>query len=140
MKKQELTRRIYKYNVPLKTLKYSYLYLLAIEKKDVKGNIMERYVKFGKTIDAKKRYKAFEKDYAGYEIGYIWISFDRGFRWLNIETTYIENKLKKKLDYAFEKYSDRILKRFMDIQKCILQIVMMTMNLKCILKANLPKY
>ena len=33
--KQELTRRIYKYNVPLKTLKYSYLYLLAIEKKDV---------------------------------------------------------------------------------------------------------
>jgi len=107
MKKQELTRRIYKYNVPLKTLKYSYLYLLAIEKKDALGNIMERYVKFGKTIDAKKRYKAFEKDYAGYEIGYIWISFDRGFRWLDIETTYIENKLKKKLDYAFEKYSDR---------------------------------
>ena len=61
MKKQELTRRIYKYNVPLKTLKYSYLYLLAIEKKDAQGNILERYVKFGKTIDAKKRYKAFEK-------------------------------------------------------------------------------
>ena len=47
MKKQELTRRIYKYNVPLKTLKYSYLYLLAIEKKDAQGNILERYVKFG---------------------------------------------------------------------------------------------
>ena len=61
MKKQELTRRIYKYKVPLKTLKYSYLYLLAIEKKDALGNIMERYVKFGKTIDTRKDIKHLKK-------------------------------------------------------------------------------
>ena len=73
MKKEILTRKIYKYNVPLDQLKYSHLYLLSIEKKSDKGNIIERYIKFGKTIDAVKRFKSFEKDYADYEIGYIWL-------------------------------------------------------------------
>ena len=67
--------------------------------------ILERYIKFGKTIDAVKRFKSFEKDYADYEIGYIWLSFDKGLRWLDIETYYIEKFLKKSLDNAFEKYS-----------------------------------
>ena len=84
MKKEILTRKIYKYNVPLNALKYSHLYLLSIEKKSDKGNIIERYIKFGKTIDAVKRFKSFEKDYADYEIGYIWLSFDKGLRWLDI--------------------------------------------------------
>ena len=105
MKKEILTRKIYKYNVPLDQLKYSHLYLLSIEKKSDKGNIVERYIKFGKTIDAVKRFKSFEKDYADYEIGYIWLSFDKGLRWLDIETYYIEKFLKKSLDCAFEKYS-----------------------------------
>ena len=105
MKKEILTRKIYKYNVPLDQLKYSHLYLLSIEKKSDKGNIIERYIKFGKTIDAVKRFKSFEKDYADYEIGYIWLSFDKGLRWLDIETYYIEKFLKKSLDCAFEKYS-----------------------------------
>ncbi len=51
--KTELTKKIGGENVLFSKIKYSELYLLIIEKKSLKGNIIERFIKWGRTSNPK---------------------------------------------------------------------------------------
>ena len=86
--------------------KMSWLYLLAIEKKSEKRNIIERYIKFGRTTNLIERYKRFSKDYADYEIGYIWTTQQEGIQLTEPHAHIIEKILKLSLNKSFQKFSD----------------------------------
>ena len=104
--KTELTKKIGGENVLFSKIKYSELYLLIIEKKSLKGNIIERFIKWGRTSNPKSRYKQHAKHYIDYQIGYIYLSNDYGCKWIDVECAIYERLIRKELNSAFQRYSD----------------------------------
>ena len=73
LKKQELVKKIGGVDVLFSKIKYSILYLIIVEKKSAKGNILERYIKWGRTSNPVSRFKQHQKHYIDYEIQYIYL-------------------------------------------------------------------
>ena len=63
LKKQELVKKIGGVDVLFSKIKYSILYLIIVEKKSDKGNIIERYIKWGRTTNPVSRFKQHQKHY-----------------------------------------------------------------------------
>jgi len=108
LKKQELVKKIGGVDVLFSKIKYSILYLIIIEKKSSKNNILERYIKWGRTSNPRTRFKQHEKHYMGYEIAYIYLSSEHGCKWIDVECAIYERYIRKQLNSAFPRYCDNM--------------------------------
>ena len=106
LKKQELVKKIGGVDVLFSKIKYSILYLIIVEKKSEKGNILERYIKWGRTSNPVSRFKQHQKHYIDYEIKYIYLSSEHGCKWIDVECAIYERHIRKQLNSAFPRYKD----------------------------------